>query len=161
DLARAGKLEEIRLEAATLVDGELGFDSADRAYAAFFREHGLAAECEEPEVVGARIRASPIRAQLVAALDDWAVRTRVGRRRAWLHEVARRGAGGGRWRDPAVWGDPKALARLAEGASRAELSPQLLLALAQALGSSGGNRVPLLKAAQESHPNDFWLNFEL
>jgi Flp pilus assembly protein TadD len=42
-----------------------------------------------------------------------------------------------------------------------ELSPQLLTALGAALWRAGADPVPLLAAAQECHPTDFWLNFDL
>jgi serine/threonine-protein kinase len=105
-----------------------------------------------------------IRAQLVAALDDWAVATANPTRRAWLLEVARGadpGAWGDRLRDPAVWGKRAALEQLAREANAAELSPQLLAALGFVLMTSGADPVPLLTTAQERHPADFWLNFHL
>jgi tetratricopeptide (TPR) repeat protein len=43
----------------------------------------------------------------------------------------------------------------------AELSPQSLTALGSALHRSGANAASLVKAAQERHPADFWLNFLL
>jgi tetratricopeptide (TPR) repeat protein len=105
-----------------------------------------------------------IRAQLVAALDDWAVATEDAARRAWLLEVARGadpGAWGDRLRDSAMWGKRAALEQLARAANVAELSPQLLATLGFVLTASGADPVPLLTAAQERHPADFWLNFHL
>jgi tetratricopeptide (TPR) repeat protein len=150
----------------TLVDAldRIRYASADRDYAALFRERGLAAEGEDATVVGARIEGSAVRAQLVAALDDWAVATADPGRRAWLLEVARRadpGAWGDSFRDPAVWGQRAALEQLARQAKVTELSPQLLTALAGALRRAGADAVPLLTAAQALHPEDFWLNYLL
>jgi tetratricopeptide (TPR) repeat protein len=110
------------------------------------------------------MQGSAVRAQLVAALDDWASATADHRRRAWLLEVARRaepGDWGDRFRDPAVWEKQAALEQLARKATVAELSPQLLTALGRALQRTGADPVPLLTAAQERHPTDFWLNFHL
>jgi serine/threonine-protein kinase len=164
NLNLVGRLEEIRLKAATLVEGKFDRASADRDYATAFRERGLAAEGEDPKAVADRIRGSAIRAQLVAALDDWAVVTNHSARRGWLLEVARRaepGAWGDRFRDPAVLENRAALEQLAQEADVAELSPQVLTTLGRALGHYGADPVPLLRAAQERHPADFWLNFWL
>jgi tetratricopeptide (TPR) repeat protein len=64
-----------------------------------------------------------------------------------------------RVRDPAAWDDPAALARLASAKEAADQSPHLLAALANRL--PGGERERLLQRAQERHPEDFWLNFDL
>jgi tetratricopeptide (TPR) repeat protein len=157
-------LDRIRLKAATIVEGKFDQASADRAYAALFRERGLAVEGEDPGAVADWVRASALRSQLVAALDDWAVATRDSARRGWLLEVARQvepSAWGDRFRDPAVWGKRAALEQLARDANVAELSPQLLAALGWAMLGTGADPVPLLTAAQECHPADFWLNLLL
>src|SRR5262249_43514965 len=154
----------IRLRRATVVAGKFDYASADRDYAAVFRERGLAEQGEDPERVADRMRDSPIQAQLVAALDDWATTTARQDRRSWLLGVARRigpGVWSGRFRGAAAWGQRPALERLAREARVAELSPQLLNALGEALRSNGADPIPLLKAAQQRHPADFWLNFHL
>jgi tetratricopeptide (TPR) repeat protein len=164
DLSLVDALDRIRLQAATVVEGQFDCASAERDYAALFQEHGLAAEGEDPAAAAARIGGSAVRALLVAALDDWAALTADRPRRAWLLEVARRAepsAWGDRFRDPAVWRERAALERLAAEAGVAELSPQLLTALGLALSRSGADPVPLWTAAQARHPADFWLNFHL
>jgi tetratricopeptide (TPR) repeat protein len=164
DVSVADELERIRLRRATIVDGQFDDASADRDYAKMFQERGLAVEGEDPQRVAKRIQGSPIRAQLVAALDDWAIATDKQVRGVWLLGVARQadpGPWSDRFRDHAMWRKPAALERLAKEAQVAELSPQLLTALGLALGGSGGDAVPLLKAAQACHPADFWLNFDL
>ncbi len=158
------QLEGIRLDAATMVEHHLDFAKADRDYATIFRERGLAKEGEDPEVVAARIRSSAIKAQLVAALDDWATATKARDRRAWLLEVARRAEPrewSDRFRDPAVWEKPAALNQLAKNANVKELSPQLLEELGWALMRQQANAQWFLTAAQQHHPADFWINFEL
>jgi tetratricopeptide (TPR) repeat protein len=164
DLTLMGQLEQVRLKKATIVEGKFDYASADRDYAARFREQGLAAEGEDPEVVAARIQGSVIRAQLVAALDDWAVATADRDRRAWLLEVARRadpGEWSDRFRDSAVWSRPEALERLAREAPVELLTPQSLNALGAVLASGKRDPVPLLRAAQQRHPTDFWIAFSL
>jgi tetratricopeptide (TPR) repeat protein len=163
NLGLVRRLDAARLLAATVVEGKFDDASADRGYAAAFRGAGLGQEDEAPAAVGDRVRRSAVRQQLAAALDDWALVTR-GRRRAWLLAVARRADPDpwrDRFRDPALWNDRAALQRLARQAPVAQLSPQLLTSLGMALGQSGADAVPLLTAAQERHPEDFWLNVNL
>jgi tetratricopeptide (TPR) repeat protein len=114
--------------------------------------------------VGGRARASAVRAEVVAALDDWAGIAGDGPRRAWLLAVARAADPDperDRLRQPELWRDKAALARLAREARVAELSPQLAAALGRALLRNKGDAVPLLREAQARYPHDFWLNFEL
>jgi tetratricopeptide (TPR) repeat protein len=49
----------------------LGWASAQAAYPAAFRDHGLDVAAEPPDVVADKVRRSPIAARLTAALDDW------------------------------------------------------------------------------------------
>jgi serine/threonine-protein kinase len=163
-LGLADRLDEIRAEAAAMVDGDFDYASADRSYAALFRQRGLADEGEDAALVGARIHGSPLREQLVASLDDWAAATRDRARRAWLLEAARQAQPGewsDRFRDPTVWDKPAALEQLAQEANVADLSPHLLAVLARLLRGNKADAVPLLTAAQQRHPEDFWLNFGL
>jgi tetratricopeptide (TPR) repeat protein len=162
NLTLVDALDRIRLQTATVVGGTLDYASADRDYAALFRERGLAAEGEDPQAVADRIQGSAARAQLVAALDHW--ETFAPDRRGWLLEVARRaepGAWSDRFRDPAVRRERAALEQLARVAEEGEMSPPLLAALGLVLKTRGADPVPLLTAAQRRHPADFWLNFQL
>ena len=134
DLALVDRLEAARLKASAMAGGHFDSASAVREYAAAFREAGIGEETEAAEVVADRIRSSAVREQLVAAVDDWAVR--VGKeepaRRAWLLAVARAADPDpwrNRFRDAAVWNDRTALERLAREAKVSELSPQILIAL--------------------------------
>jgi hypothetical protein len=158
------ELDAIRLKKAAVVENAFDLAAADRDYAAVFREHELAVEGEDLDRVAQRLRGSPIQAQLVAALDDWASTTCDEIRRTWLLELARRvepGVWSDRFRDPAMWRDRATLERLAREAPVATLSPQLLGALAEALSRSGADPVPLLKAAHRRHPADFWIAYRL
>jgi tetratricopeptide (TPR) repeat protein len=166
DLALVDRLEGIRLQRATLVEGRFDLQTAERDYAAAFRDAGLGEEGQPVEAVAARVRAAAVGAQLVAALDDWATLTRDRPRRAWLLAVARR-ADPDPWSDrlraPLVWGDRAALQKLAgallrDEARLKELKPSLLAALGHALFWTKADAVPLLAAAQARHPDDFWLN---
>jgi serine/threonine protein kinase/Flp pilus assembly protein TadD len=174
DLARADldlvdRLESIRLRRAVFVNGYFDNQRAERDYAAAFREGGLGEEGDDAGSVAARIRASAIREQLVAALDDWAAVTNQATRRGWLLRVARLAdpdAWRDRFRDPKAWNDPTALKALADELLRdqtklAQQKPQLLVSLGNALISRSEDAVPLLAEAQARHPDDFWINFTL
>jgi tetratricopeptide (TPR) repeat protein/tRNA A-37 threonylcarbamoyl transferase component Bud32 len=169
DLELVDRLEAIRLKRSTLVEGKFDNQSAERDYAATFRDAQLGTEGEQAETVASRIRNTAVREQLVAALDDWAAVTQNQPRRAWLLEVARRADPDpwrDRFRDPGVWRDRGRLEGLAKELlddenQLARQSPQLLAALAAVLGGLDADKVPLLAASQARHPDDFWLNYNL
>jgi tetratricopeptide (TPR) repeat protein len=164
DLDVVDRLDAIHLQQATLVEGTFDDRPTDRDYAAVFAEAGLAEPAEEPAAVAERLRASAIKAQLVAALDDWALVTPDRRRRAWLLEVARLADPNpwrDRFRDSTVWKKRAELERLGREADVEHLSPQLLTVLGALLANHKADAVPLLTAAQRRHPHDFRLNFVL
>jgi serine/threonine-protein kinase len=171
DLRLVQRLDDIRARAIELTpDGRMNWRAADEEYKAVFRDAGLGEPEDLAEAVAARVRRSAVRTALVAALDDWAVRTEDETRRAWLLEVARRadlsseggtGDWGERFRDPEVRQNLAKLTKLAEEADVSRLAPQTLYALALALAKQGGNALPLLRSAQDQHPADFWLTFQL
>jgi tetratricopeptide (TPR) repeat protein len=164
NLELVGKLDAIRLEAATLVEGEFNEAGADRKYAEAFRAAKLGVPGDAVAKVAARIKATGTREVLLAALDDWAVRTEDPGRQSWLRQVAwaaepnkeRRA-----FRDPKVWTDRAALARLAAQPDVERQAPQLLFALAVVLSTRGDDPLPLLRKAQARYPGDFWLTFQL
>jgi serine/threonine-protein kinase len=164
DLRLVSQLDAVRLKAATWVQGGFDYVAVERDYAEAFRAAGLGQPGEKVQTVAARVRRSAVKQQLVAALDDWASIVEWASRRAWLLAVARqadRDPSRDRFRDPRLWRDRAALERLADQASVKQLSPQLLTMLAKALRRAGGEAVPLLTAAQQRYPQDFWLNFHL
>jgi serine/threonine-protein kinase len=164
DLRLVARLDAIRLERATVVEGRFSDAEADRDYEAAFREAGFGQVHDDPGEVGARVKASTPRRALVAALDDWALCATDKDRRGWLLGVARH-ADPDPWRDrvrdPGTWENPVALAKLAESVPEAEKSVQLLVALGTRLSATGGNAVEFLRRVQRAHPADFWGNFEL
>jgi serine/threonine-protein kinase len=143
DLELVDRLDAARLKAATLVEGQFDFTGAARDYAVAFRQAQLGQPGDEVAAVAARLRASAVKDQLVAALDDWAGLTTDRPGRAWLLAVARQ-ADPDRWRarlrDPKVWQDRGALERLARQAQVERLSPSLLTSLGNALTGAGGMR---------------------
>jgi tetratricopeptide (TPR) repeat protein len=169
ELALVNRLDAIRQRRAIWVGG--GFDSrtAERDYAAAFREAGLGEVGDDEAAVAARVRASAVSGPLVAALDDWAFAAREPKSWEWVLAVARRAdpdPWADRFRDPAVWENRRALLALADealrdhGAKLSQLSPQVLAALGALLGG-GADTVSLLRAAQRRYPSDFWLSLQL
>jgi serine/threonine-protein kinase len=159
DLAR--KLDDIRLEAATLVDGKFNPYAAGPKYAEALAEAGYHMEQKS---VADKIRKTPLRYALVAALDDWAALTLDVNLRSQLLAVARE-ADPDEWRDQfrdaKVWNDAGALKQLADQVDPAKQSPQILSALALLMYVTKGQAAPLLRQALLHYPKDFWLHFDL
>src|SRR5260370_23447461 len=138
---------------------------AEKEYAAACQEAGLGQEGEDAEEVAARVRASPVRAELVAALDAWAGIAGDGPRRTWLLAVARAAdpdTERDHLRQPELWRDGAALAKLAKKSRVAALSPQLAAALGGQVGRKNiEDEAPLLREALAHYPRDFWLNLHM
>jgi serine/threonine-protein kinase len=157
-------LDAARMQAVTLVRGEFDPAGAEPLYASAFAGASLAPGQDDIAAAAARVRESPLRAEIVAALDDWASVTRDRGKRAWLLAVARTSdpdPARDRLRQPDLWQDGKQLTQLARELSVAELSPQLATALSRVALDNGGDPVMLLTAANSRFPQDFWLNFQL
>src|SRR5262249_47752072 len=152
--ALVGKLEAIRLEASTPVEGKVDTAGADRKYEDAFREARLGTPDEPAEVVAGRVRQSKLREGLVAALDSWAAWAAGSARQRWARAAARAAASERErgLRDPHVWRSRRGLERRAAKVDVERLSPQLLYALTGALEGSGGDPLPLLRQAQAAHP---------
>jgi Flp pilus assembly protein TadD len=164
-LELVARLDDIRLQAATIVEGKLDTAGADREYATVFAETGLGTEGESAEVVAQRIRDSGIAGELVATLDAWSVFAVQASRARWVLAIARQVDPDPVWRDrardPAVRSDRAALERLAAEAMAPDQSPQLVLSVSQSLVLTGGDARGLLRQAWQRHPDDFWLAFQL
>jgi serine/threonine protein kinase/tetratricopeptide (TPR) repeat protein len=162
DLGLAIRLEEIRLERASYVEGDFTADAAADHYAAAFAEAGLA--WTDRRTVE-RIQNSAIREELLAALDDWALATSNGLWRLLLTRLASSVDPHSPWRKrlpgPLVWNERAALERLAEEAPAAELSPQFSTVLGVRLQRAKADPERFLRKAQWLHPTDFWLNLDL
>jgi serine/threonine-protein kinase len=166
DLDLVIELDRIRLSRLTSGNLALYKDKADQNYAKAFGKAGLADEHDPPDIVAARVQASPVRVALMAALDDWAVCAAARDRRNWLLAVARTAdpdpdGWRDRVRDPASWDDRAALEELARTAPVSEQLVPLLLAIGERLAIAGGDAPGFLKRVQREHPADFWANLIL
>ncbi len=164
DRQLAFELDRIRLESSGLVDGQVLLGPAAPRLAKVFRDAGYDIRQGNLAEVAARIRQSPIRPALVAALDFWALAVDDQPLRARLLELGR-AADPDPWRDRFrqlnVWQDKDKLKTLAAQVDCAQQSPQLLAALGQSFRSAGGDAAGLFRRALVHHPRDFWLYFEL
>jgi tetratricopeptide (TPR) repeat protein len=169
DYRLALRLEKIRLDRATWVEGKFDYAQAEREYPKAFQQAGLAMVPGRQKEVAALIQQSAIKEQLLAALDDWAwvVRKKDAGLCSRLMEAARL-ADPDAWRDqvrdPTLWKDSQAIVKLAEQAEAdqphmASLSPQMLCLVCFMLPQ--GPQEKWLRQAQALHPADFWINFNL
>jgi serine/threonine-protein kinase len=157
-------LAVIRSERAAVTRSEFNTPDVDRQYQDAFRNAGVGTVDEPPERVAARVHASPVRAALLAALDDWAFCFNDEPRRLWLLNVTRR-ADPDPWRDRVRdannWRNLDALNELASRADLGRESVPLLLVLGGLLDVNGGDAVSFHRQVQLAHPGDFWANFVL
>ncbi len=172
DKALLDRLVDIRSAEADDRDGTI----TDHDYAEAFREAKIDLMTLPPEQAGAKINARPasVAAALAAALDDWA-----GFRRAKLHDAAgaARLSAAARIADPEPWRNQlrtaldlsdkparkSALEALARNAKLDELGAISLQLLGTGLSAAGDNAraESVLRAAQNRHPRDVWVSFEL
>jgi serine/threonine protein kinase/Tfp pilus assembly protein PilF len=167
DVDTAARLEAIRLERAAVKDGYVvGAARASPRYRDAFRDYGLDVTALDADAAAARIQGSAIKDQLLAALDDWLwcspAKKRADRRLAVLRR-ADPDPWRGRFRDAFVRGDKHALEELARDPKAAAQPPATVVSLGMLLGGLGEHSlaVELLRSAQQRHPDDFWINFEL
>jgi tetratricopeptide (TPR) repeat protein/serine/threonine protein kinase len=169
------RLERIRMQRATTVEGTFNDAGADRAYAVAFRHFGVDVEALAARASIDRLQGRPALAiPLAAALDDWVFARRILSAKdaaGWKRLVAvARGI------DPeplraqlrAAWGRRVSEARdelrgLAESINVREHHPATIVSLARTLRRVHHSNLALrlLRNAQFASPGDFWLNFWL
>src|SRR5262249_46328880 len=133
-------------------------------YRRAFAGWGLDLPALEPAAAARRVAASGVKAELVAAGEDWALLEPDEAVRGRLLQIARTadpGAWTDRLRDPAVWKAREALAKLATDADPGSTSPAALSVLASLMERRGLDPAPLLSAARVKYPTDFELAFVL
>jgi Flp pilus assembly protein TadD len=161
-------LEAIRLDRSAFRDGRFDIGEADQRYCDAFQGFGLDVLAVDPNPAVERIRASAVKGQLLAALDDWlAVRAVSGRGGSERVLAVAQGADADAWRRrlrAAFWQrDMKALKDLAGDKDLSAQSPATVVLLGNALFSLGDSprAATVLAAAQQQHPHDFWINHSL
>ena len=167
DAHMVAKLEEIRLR---LLEGRQSHDAVapkgDKLYAEAFRDYGIDLTMQEPAEAAARIRRSAIRATLLAFLHDWLFHWAQGADHDRLRAVGDR-ADDDDWRRRIREALPVKDAGKLKGLLRAREAPAqppvVLSTLAGVLSHSSHDEESqaLLREAQQHHPEDFWINFQL
>jgi tetratricopeptide (TPR) repeat protein len=175
DLEFIDRLERIRMERSARLEGKFTLAGADHDYARACREYGVDIDEFPVEMSIDRLKVRPaLTIALAAALDDWVLTRRliseadVAR---WKRLVAvARGIDPEPLRDRlrAAWGQPIAnvrddLRRLAESIDVRAQHPATLFILVRTLANAAlpDSAMRILRAAQNLHPEDFWLNFQL
>jgi tetratricopeptide (TPR) repeat protein/tRNA A-37 threonylcarbamoyl transferase component Bud32 len=165
DLEFVARLDELRERRASRVASDdflpprISADGIRQAFA----DRGLDVN-DDPDGLPDAIQASPIKSELVAALDEWVWFTSDFGEKVRLLAVVRQADGHpwrDRFRDQFMHPDGRAVRELAAQAPVSELSPFMLATFAVALERAGGDRERMLRAALQSYPGDFWLNFDL
>ncbi len=147
--------------------GTFDTTGAPGGYAAAFAAHGLDVADGDPAAVSQKITASPIRRDLLRALDDWAltVEDTDSKAAARVLDIARRSSPvddiANKLRDPAVRGNPARLNKLIEFADDVAVSVPATLFVAALFERRKGNPSVLLAIAQGKHPIDFDITFAL
>lgn len=171
DLAFVVKLDDIRFRKWTFIakaggkgDGDYNTKIAAPEYRQAFAEHGLDLTKLPPQEAVARIAGSGVKAEIVAAVDDWALYEPNEPLQMRLCEISRK-ADPGPWtdrlRNPVEWKDRDAVFRLAAKADPAHTSPAALSMLAEVMKRNRLDPSPLLTTARAAYPSEFDLAFAL
>jgi Flp pilus assembly protein TadD len=165
DLDLVADLEEARGRRTQVRHGRLDSGAMSAAYAAAFERYGLDPLAPDPDAVAERIAASAVGGTIVVALDDWGqVGPRAERLRLLaLAHLVDDDAFRRRLRDPAVLSDRVALEKLAaqEAWKGQPAATQRLLAARLSTAGARERAVHVLRVAQQQHPDDLWINFDL
>jgi len=168
DLDMVARLDRLHLANLDYSEERDSREGQPQEYARLFRDHGIDLEALPAEEAARRIAASAIRAQLVAALDDWATAWQTGKgavqkrvltvanladaderckpfRNAWLKE---------KWKE---------LRHQLSQTQMAELPPPTIRALALAIGHRDGSSaaIAILQEGQRQYPGDVSINHTL
>lgn len=146
------------------------FSPAGEAYSSIFSRVGIGSDVDA-EIAARRVRESPLRAELLIAMDLAAFAQHTGggfAERDRLLAVGRAASPNpweDRFRDPARWGDAATNRRLFEDIPFAESPPpshQVFL-LAYNLSDRGAGEavIEILREAQLRDPSDFWVTIAL
>ncbi|HVU87318.1 MAG TPA: protein kinase [Pirellulales bacterium] len=170
DLTLVENLELVEERRATVLNAQ---DSnwrpnarAAAEYEALLASAGIGKAAADSATVAARIKASDVRAALVAAVDDWSVCESDARSRDWLLAVAQAASADQcdwqkQYHDPVKWSDPDHLAHLAETAPLATVSVLQLRALCHRLAVAKLDVKSFRARVQQAHVNSLLANLAL
>jgi tetratricopeptide (TPR) repeat protein len=169
DLETVAKLEELRGSEGPITTKKptAGQTAADLAYGDLLRQYGLDFEALEPPETARRLGASAVRRHFLAALDHWTAWNSAERRKGPAFQkllAVAKGLDPDPWRDrlrDALSTDDKPVLAELLGDKEAVAQPPSTVLLLRATARPWHTAVPMLRAAQARHPDDFWLNYTL
>ena len=164
DLDLVMALDGIRLTRVTSGSAPFYRGQGDTNYARAFGRAGIGTPAEDPLRVAERIRNSPVRIALTAAIDDWAICATATSHEKWVLAVAAN-TGRSTWRphvfDPVAWKDPATLLTIARTIPLDGVSVSLLLTLGERLRLLDQDSTEFMRRIQTQYPADFWSNLIL
>ena len=168
----AWRLEQARLDSATIVEGRYDLAHAEQEYALAFAKARLSLEPGRLKETAGLIQQSVIKEQLLAALEHWALilkdrdpNSQLLRSSLWeVIALADPDPWANKVRKLAVADDRAAIEKLADELQRDQglmgrVSPAMILVLADMLPEA--KQETWLRMGQSLHRGDFWCNFEL
>ncbi len=169
DLEFVVRLDDIRYRKWVWIveenlNGSFNTKIAAPEYRKAFAEFGLDLTTLTPTEAVQRIAASAVKAELVAAVDDWALYEPDSAISNRLLQIAREtdpGPWTDRLRDPGVRTDKAAVAKLALEADPTGTSSAAFSVLAELMIREGQDPAAVLSRARLAHPTDFQLAFVL
>jgi len=165
DLNLLKRLDDIRFSRWQYLEKDSGkFDPApaNAAYAQAFKEAGFDIMNGDLKPVVDRLKASPIKAQLVSALDDWMV-NEMSSLRVYLWSIAA-AVGEEPWRARIAthWGSPERLRKLIADTPPEQRTAELILYVGiQLEAGHAADGCDILRAGCRQFPTDFWLHYHL
>jgi tetratricopeptide (TPR) repeat protein len=165
ELELARDLDNVRQNAATLVDGKWDPGRAREEYPEVLARHGLDVLEGELDELAELIWTSAVRDSIIAALDDWA-RVEIDRQRKLrLLMLANRADEPDQWRQAVrqalVSKDEKRIRQLVGETKNGKPTPGIVLLLASFFRKESEAPTVLLRRVQLERPGDFWINFTL
>jgi serine/threonine protein kinase/Tfp pilus assembly protein PilF len=168
DVQMVRRLDAVRMEkdVSKRWNQKDSYANATRLYAQAFAEYGLELETLRSSAAVARIKRSPIRERIIAALDEW-----VAAEQGEINEALvalTRAVDDNLWRNRVraamAANDFDVLGSLAKEDSYLVQSPHMMVTVAAKLYDDGGDielATDRLSRAQRIHPTDFFINFVL
>jgi serine/threonine-protein kinase len=171
DIRIASDLERVRESRTLRPDGSIDYQQWAADYQEVFGR-GKLRLTDDVEAIADSIRASAIRDQLVAAIDDWAfvaLMLQDGASVERLLRIARSADPEPRWRDRfrdrSAWESPGRLRELADAAFTTSPPPAghqtALLGLLLWQKGGGSRHISFLREACRRQPGNFWLSREM
>jgi tetratricopeptide (TPR) repeat protein/tRNA A-37 threonylcarbamoyl transferase component Bud32 len=165
DLVLARDLDRVRQEAATLIEGKWGAARMLEEFPAVLARHGMDVLAGDLDELSQTIRASAVRQDIVAALDNWTLVEINLQRFHRLVGLANCADELDPWRQAVragiAQGDRQRLVQLVRVTGEGKATPGVVLLLAHAFGPRSEEATGLLRRMQLERPHDFWVNFEL